>query len=156
LVAALGGYRETLWQSEDFDFHIRLAASGIRYTIVDEPLVIQRIRNESRSQNHCEAAVGMVESLRLLDAELPARYRPALAERAARAGSVLFRAGAESDASTAFNLAAALGHPTFAHERRLYRVLARAFGPERAERAGSLYRDLLPHAMRHRLAEAGW
>jgi glycosyltransferase involved in cell wall biosynthesis len=156
VLSEVGGYRERLWQSEDFDFHIRLAASGIRWSILDEPLVLQRLRPDGRSQHGCEASLGMLESLCLLASELPARYRPALAERAVRVGSVLFRAGAPADASRAFALAASLGRPSFRHERRTYRLIARGLGPEFAERVGSVYRAVLPQALRRPVAGAGW
>src|SRR5205807_1971825 len=87
-VAAIGGYRPGLWQSEDFDFHVRLANSGPRFEVVIDPLIRIRLRDAGRSRANpaevWQSAVQMVEHLSL---ELPKRYRIDLAEAAARFGS---------------------------------------------------------------------
>lgn len=154
-VLAVGGYRESLWQSEDFDFHVRLAASGITYAVVLEPLVTFRVRPHGRSQRRVEVWTSAVAAIEQLAGELPTGYRPDLAEAAARAGSQLFRLGARSEARRAFKLAKRLGPPTFAGQRRLYRTLARRVGPAMAEYAGGAYRKL-PGAWREYLASRGW
>jgi len=139
-VVAIGGYREQLWQSEDFDFHIRLAASGVSYKIIREPLVVIRLRASGRSSNRVEVWSSAIGAIAFLSKELPSRYYPDLAERAAYCGSALFRLGARSEAKKAFKLATNLGPPTFRNRRRLYQIIARALGPMNAERVGMLYR----------------
>jgi glycosyltransferase involved in cell wall biosynthesis len=151
-VMQLGGYRTNLWQSEDFDFHARLAAIRPRYRVVDEPLVIIRLRESSRSRNQVEVWSSALDSVELLSRELPPEYRGDLAEAAARAGSMLFREGARSASRRAFELARRLGPPRFHRERAMYRVLARTLGPEAAERLGSIYRRWLPEGARQFLA----
>jgi glycosyltransferase involved in cell wall biosynthesis len=155
VVLAIGGYREELWQSEDFDFHVRLAASGIQYGIITDPLVSIRIRPTGRSQNREEVWSSGVQALRRLSEELPRKYRPALANAAARAGSVLFQLGARNEARAAFELAMRLGPPSFSHRRRLYRALATAFGPNTAESLGMCYRGVLPEPVRRLVATCG-
>ena len=150
VVEAVGGYRETLWQSEDFDFHVRLAASGVSFSILPDPLVVIRVRPESRSQNRLEVWTSIVDAVAALARELPASYRPELAEAAARAGSQLYKLKARQRAREAFALASRLGPPVFDGQSSYYRWVARTFTPEVAEELGLLYRALLPGAVRAR------
>lgn len=147
-VLAVGGYREALWQSEDWEFHVRLAACGITYQIISEPLVMQRVRAGSRSQNQQEVFNSAVQGIALLAEELPARYRPELSDAAARAGMSLYRIGAHADARGAFSLARKLGRPKLRGEHSFYRLAASLIGLEGAERAGSVYRRLVPASVR--------
>jgi glycosyltransferase involved in cell wall biosynthesis len=143
---AIGGYRESLPQSEDYDFHIRLAASGVTYSVIEESLIMQRFRANSHSRKNFKLAwVSMIESIRLLSSELPDKYRTDLADAAVRGGLVLSRLGAKKEANEAFRLAYKIGRPTFRHEKRAYRILARVLGPQTAEQIASLYRKLMHH-----------
>jgi glycosyltransferase involved in cell wall biosynthesis len=151
ILLALGGYRESLWQSEDFDFHIRLAATNVRYAIIDQPLVQIRLRADSRSTQRVEVWTAAVQAIGQLSNELPAIYRPELASAAARMGGHLYKLGAHDEARAAFALAQCLGPLTFADQRRFYRILARACGPESAEWLASAYRRLLPERLRRLL-----
>jgi glycosyltransferase involved in cell wall biosynthesis len=153
-VLAVGGYRDALWQSEDWDFHVRLAASGITYGIIDEPLVIKRVRVESRSENHQEVFTSAVQGIALLAEELSARYRPELSDAAARAGMALYRIGAHADARKAFLVARNLGGPHLRSEHSLYRLVASLIGLEGAEWTGSVYRRLVPASVRGRMRPA--
>lgn len=155
-VERIGGYRERLWQAEDFDFHARLAASGVSYALLHDALVFIRVRRESRSQNQRETLACMAEAVELLAAELPTEYRPYLAEIAAYAGSGLFKAGERRGARAAFRLAWRLGPPTLATQRRFYRGVARRFGPEAAEYITAAYRALLPERLRRAVVATGW
>jgi tetratricopeptide (TPR) repeat protein len=155
-VLSIGGYRSSLWQSEDFDFHVRIAALGVQYEVIDEPLVVVRIRPEGRHQNWPEVWACFVESIRALSTELPGQYRPDLADAAARAGSALYKLGEHSQARAAFELAAQLGPAQFDHERRLYRFLAKRLGPQRVEGLAQAYRGLLPTQFRAYFADRGW
>lgn len=148
LIHSLGGYRTALWQSEDFDFHVRLAAKGIRYGLIDEALVHIRIRPESRSQNQNEVWVYRLRGLRLLISELDAKYQPAIAEAAVGIGSKLFQIGARTEAHEAFQLAQEVGPPRFEQQAAFYRYIAKCFGPETAEWMGLIYRRMLPTPLR--------
>jgi GT2 family glycosyltransferase len=142
---AIGGYRESLRQSEDFDFHIRLVASGITYTLVKEPLVTQRIRKFSYSSDNLKTAwASMIESVRLLSHELDSKYRLDLAEAAVRGGLVLLKLGARNEAREAFRLADELGPPGLSKQKRLYRIVAKTMGVEVAERLAAIYRSMIP------------
>ncbi len=153
----VGGYRESLRQSEDFDYHVRLASSSVCYAVIKEPLISKRLRESSYSSSHWETVwTSVTDSVRLLSQELPQKYRLDLAEAAARAGSTLYRLGSFSRAREAFRLARELGPPTFSGQRRLYRTVARIFGPEAAEWMGSFYRGMLPKVVRSSLAGKGW
>lgn len=154
VVQAIGGYREALWQAEDFDFHVRLAASGISYAVLDEPLVVIRLRTESRSQKQIEVWTSALQAIEHLAEELPMGYRPDLSDTAARAGSILFKLGAPAEARRAFRLARHLGRPRFSGQGSAYRFIARRFSPEVAERVAAGYRAVFPHSLRARIS--GW
>jgi glycosyltransferase involved in cell wall biosynthesis len=151
-VLALGGYREELVQSEDFDFHIRLAASGPSYAVIADPFVLIRVRAESRSQDSVAVWSEAVRSIRKLVLELGPEYRPDLADAAAFAGLVLYRQGARREARAAFSLAREVGPPALRRQHLLYRVAARFLGLEGAERVATLYRRVAPPALRSYLA----
>ncbi len=155
-VLAIGGYRETLWQSEDYDFHIRLFASGIRFAVIDEPLVTIRIRDESRSQNRIETASDMVAAIRMLVNEIDPRYRPDFVERLVEIGSILYQRGDTRGAHQVFKFAYELGKPTFVRRRRFYRLLANLSGPENVERLATVYRHSVPHSIRESFVARGW
>ena len=155
LLLELGGYREALWQAEDYDFHIRLAARGVRYRLVDTALVTIRVRSEGRSSNQREVWSSALQALKLQATELPTAYSNELAEMAAYVGSQLFKLGARHTAGEAFQLAYSLGPPTYVRQRRSYRLLAGALGPEAAEWISASYRRLLPEPLRRALARFG-
>jgi len=152
VVEAIGGYRTTLWQSEDFDFHVRLAATQPRYTVIDDALVTIRVRAHGRSQDRVQTCCSMVEAITLLARELPSEYRADLADAAARAGSTLFKIGARDQARSAFHIAKQLGPPRFSSQRPLYRHLARLVGYEATESLALTYRSLVPAGVRAYLA----
>jgi glycosyltransferase involved in cell wall biosynthesis len=147
-VATIGGYRETLWQSEDFDFHVRLAASGVTYVVIDEPLVRTRVRPEGRSQRRREVWTSYLEAVKALAVELEPRYRPLLADGARRAGVTLLELGARAEAFDALDLADRVGPGTFSGKAVAYRGLARILGVARTERLAWAYRHSLPAHLR--------
>lgn len=150
LVKKIGGYREALWQSEDYDFHIRLAAQGVRYDIITDPLV-RRTRAAGRSEARYEVWSSALQAIELLANELPGKYRRDIAEAAARVASHLFKLGARDEAKRGFQLATSFGPPLYEEQRRPYRLIARVAGPEIAEWVGWAYRRLVSGETRTRL-----
>ena len=144
----LGGYRAGLWQSEDWDFHVRLACAGVPFAVIPEPLVEIHIRAASRSQKRTEVWTSALKAIEALATELPARFLGELAEAAARVGSTLYRLGCPAEARRGFALARRIGPARFVHEGRAYQALARIAGQETAERLGALYRAVLPVSVR--------
>jgi glycosyltransferase involved in cell wall biosynthesis len=144
----VGGYRVGLWQSEDYDFHIRLAARHPHYTVIPESLVLIRDRPASRSKKQVEVYTSALQALQSLANELPARYRPDLAVAAASAGTKLYALGARQTARQGFRMARKLGPPDFGDRPTLYRLLARYFGQEFGEFLGCSYRALFPASWR--------
>jgi hypothetical protein len=154
-VLAIGGYRLSLHQAEDFDFHVRLAGTGVTYATIQDSLISIRVREAGRSRNQVQTWSCYVEAVEALAAELPAAYRPDLADAAARAGSKLYMLGARPQAATAFALATRLGPPRFTTQRRVYRWLARTIGYQPAEQLAGAYRAIFPAGVRQRLAARG-
>ena len=147
-VLKVGGYRESLWQSEDYDFHIRMAASVKSFFVIYEPMVIIRVREESRSAAGREVWSCALNSIQLLSEEIPAKYYPDLSWMAHFTGSKLFKLGETRKAREAFKLSYRLGTPDYSDQRWMYCVTAKIFGPEIAERLGAFYRAILPQTIR--------
>lgn len=150
-----GPWTGALRQSEDYYYHVRLAAAAASYVAIQEPLVAKRNRGGSHSHDLVAVWTEAVRAIEMLSTELPSRYRPDLADAAARAGGHLFKLGARTEARRAFGVALQLGPPSFAAARRLYRTVARTFGPMTAEYLGAAYRGL-PRTWREYLASRGW
>lgn len=53
LFLAVDGFSEEFVGTEDWDLWMRLAAEGVRFEVVREPLVEYRWRNDSLSKDHC-------------------------------------------------------------------------------------------------------
>ncbi len=148
VVQKIGGYRESLWQSEDFDFHVRLANSGVKFELILEPLVFLRLRAESRSQNKKETLRDALASVELLSHEISSSYHVNLSQKASKLGSELFEKGFYSKAREAFRLAKRLGNPSFEYKPVFYQRIASRFGQETAEWVALMYRTLVPESIR--------
>ena len=151
LVMQVGGFRtrEVLAQSEEFEFHLRLAgAAGDRYAVIPRSLVIQRLRTGSHSRDTRVVWDSASSAVRLLAAGLPPKYRQDLSDAAARIASRLFEIGAVPEARGAARLARELGRPRFPNRPAGYRMLASLFGQGAAEGIGRVYRRLVPDGVR--------
>lgn len=155
LVSLIDGYRESLWQSEDFDFHIRLALQHPHFEVITDPLVIIRLHGSNRSRNRIETSLSAIQAIKLLVNKLPLAYHRDLAEKAVWAGAVLYQNGAYLEAKRAFQLAKKIGPPSYKAQQRVYRILARIFGPYTAECVSKLYRTTIPKKVRQYLATRG-
>lgn len=154
LLKSIGGYRETLWQSEDFDFHVRLAAAKPKFEIILDPLITIRLRENSRSANRYETLRDAVTSIESLGNELSKEYFPILSEKAAVMGSQLFQLGHHKDARRAFRIAKKIGPPSYSHQNKTYQWLAQSWGQEIAERFAGIYRTFFPESFRRSMKDA--
>jgi hypothetical protein len=150
LALEIGGFRprEILAQSEDFDFHIRLAAVARNYAVITQPLIIQRLRSGSHSADMESCWASAVRAIELLADTLPASYRRDAADAAARVGSELYAIRSRSKARAAFRLAHDLGPARFRHRPCGYRLVARLLGPVVAEWVATAYRRIMPERVR--------
>lgn len=148
LARQTGGFRESLWQSEDFDFHVRIAAALPVVRAIGDPLVTIRVREESRSQNRYECWRDLLASVRLLADELPPERRPELAERAFQAAVELHRLGHPAESAAAVKVARGLGRIEYRYASRLQKATYRLLPLPWAEAVGSSYRKLLPERLR--------
>jgi glycosyltransferase involved in cell wall biosynthesis len=149
LVDRVGGYREDVWQSEDYDFHIRLALTNPRWRAVDLDLVLIRRHPEQRSLKQQEVWQGALNALEHSQDRFPVAAHGDVAFAATRAGSALFAAGAPHDAARAFQLADRFGGPRY--DGGIMQKLARLMGAPAAERLAAWYRKLVPEAWRARV-----
>ena len=149
LVERVGGYRADLWQSEDYDFHIRMALLEPRWSVVPEDLVLIRRHSRQRSRVTGEVWLGALQSLEALVDTVPKHARAHAAQAATRAGSALFSIGAVSDAKRAFALADRFGGARY--PRQGMQRLSSAIGAASAERLAALYRAIVPTSFRMRL-----
>jgi glycosyltransferase involved in cell wall biosynthesis len=149
-VLGIGGYSEKYWQSEDYDFHIRLAASGPRFGVILRPLVRQRLHDRNRSGDRRRVWADGVRILETLSLELDPEYRPDVCDALVRAGRTLYGLGAIPEARNAFAKANRIGDPRYPGESAAYRFVACGCGPIFAERVGLAYRALLPDRIRAR------
>lgn len=153
---AVGGFREPFRRAEDWDFHIRVAASAPTFALIEEPLVTKRVRPEGLSADRRATCLSVLALVPQLARELPPRYRGDLADAAAAVSSTLYRVGARAEAARGFALARTLGPPRFRYERPLYRLLARWSGPLAAEWLGVTYRRVVPPRVKALVNRSGW
>ena len=148
LVRQIKGFRESLWQSEDWDFYIRLIQASRSFRILDESLAGIRIRNESRSQIQRETLTCVLQAILFLQKEIDVQYRKDLADKASWVGSKLFQLGDKASAREAFALAESLGPAQHAHQKASYRWIAKYYGQESAEWFAWFYRKVIPQRLR--------
>ncbi len=151
LIKRLGGYREELWQSEDFEFHVRLALSEARFEIISRSLAFIDIRDDSRSQKQLEVWQWRLSALRLLFLDLPPQFYPTFIEALCATAHKLFELRDHHSSSLAYNLIMQLGTPRYSGRSLLFRLLAKFFGPFKTEIIGKSYRNFLPESVRRRL-----
>ncbi|NBT58743.1 glycosyltransferase family 2 protein [bacterium] len=151
LARKIRGYRESLWQSEDWDFYVRMAGAQPRFKVIPESLAAIEVRKESRSQKRIETLTCVLQSILLLENELPSEFKIHLAEKAAWTGSQLFQLGDKLLARDAFHLAKSLGPARHLNQKKAYRWLANHYGQEIAERIAGTYRKLVPDLFRKKL-----
>jgi glycosyltransferase involved in cell wall biosynthesis len=153
LLDKVGGYRAEMWQSEDYDFHMRLALRNPRFRVIDEDLVLIRRHPGQRSRAAVEVWSSALDALEHLAPQFPHTAHDAVAAIATRAGSELFHAGAGPEARRAFGLAQRFGGARY--DRPMMQNLTRLLGAMSAERIASAYRKLLPGALRQRVQKTG-
>jgi hypothetical protein len=155
LVIRVGGYREELWQSEDYDFNLRIVAAEPKLHLIPDALIYHRLHAGSRSNDGAACLRDLVRSLELLAPVLPACYHPQICERLAGAGCSLFRLGDLPAGKHAMQLSKRFGKPCFPTERTGFRRLARVLGPAWAVRVCNSYRLVVPKRFRHWAAAQG-
>jgi hypothetical protein len=149
LLEQLAGFREDLWQSEDYDLHMRLALLEPRWHAVAKDLVLIRRHAQQRSRKVREVWIDALTALETNSSRFPAAAYPHVAFAATRAGSALYAAGAHEEAARAFRLAHRFGGVRY--ERALMTRLTRWVGALPAERLAAAYRRIVPQNWRARL-----
>jgi hypothetical protein len=151
LVERIGGYNERLWQSEDYDFHARIALAQPSWRLHVQSLVCARVRPSSRSRREQEVWLSAWQAVRELQPEIPTSHQPDLAAFSEKTGRHLLRLGRRAEGLAAIQFAE--DHGVRSSELQpAYRWLARRVGLVRAHRFASMYRALLPAGVRQLLA----
>lgn len=137
----VGGYDERLWQSEDYELHVRMATQHPKIAILEESLVQLRLRDQSRSRKEIEVWECRLQALKLSQAYLPKTHSLEAAEAAADVACRLFELGATGLSRDAYALTEKLGKPTYRKRHRGFRTLAKTLGPLPAEHLSKLSRS---------------
>lgn len=104
-----GRYDARRLYSEDYDFHLRLALSGVRCAFIQEPLILQRLHGDNRSWEKTRYWAAGVDILSRMLHRIPCRYHPFVSEAALVFASDLERVGRKRDAQAAFELSKRAG-----------------------------------------------
>lgn len=148
LLQRVGGYREDLRQSEDYEFNLRLLGAEPRLALVETPLVTLEWRKDNRSR----VEVGRVyqDAFAILGGVVAAQpgYKRLAAEAVAGFVVRLLDKGELEVAREGVRLTRAWGPPDFRHFGRAYRLLARWFGQIGAWRLTRTYQRLVPRQLR--------
>ncbi|HLK12036.1 MAG TPA: glycosyltransferase [Candidatus Binatia bacterium] len=133
-IAAAGGFDETLASAEDWDLWLRLARAGVRWALVDRPLVEYRVRPDAMHQHPERMAQSCLRVLDKLFADpgLPgglSRLRPLAYQNVALVAACdHYRAG-DRGAATRWLRTAVRAHPAFLTGPRAMRRLCRLLLP---------------------------
>jgi hypothetical protein len=142
---ASGGFDPRVRLGEDFEFNVRFALTRPHFVVLDEPLVLYRLRPGSLSSDLDALLMSFVSGIESLSERVSEeRYRRLLSDKAAIIGTWLFQRGNVGSADRAFRAAANAGGADFRWRSSVYRLLARHAGPLAAERLDATYRRLVP------------
>jgi glycosyltransferase involved in cell wall biosynthesis len=136
LAKIVGGFRlaDVLAQSEDYEFHIRLAHTAKKPAIIDESLVIQRLRNNSHSSsNQNQVYISGLKALQLLRESLPKIYHKNIADRASKIGTILYLMDDIVQAREAWIFAQKDGYQLFNDRNKIFQLLVKIIGIEKSE-----------------------
>lgn len=139
---ALRGFDEAISYVEDFEFFVRLAQSGCRYAVIDEPLVHVRSRKGSYTSDSVPVCRHLINAVRKLSGTVGPRYKQALCEIAAGAAASFHCAGAWAEYAEALHLARSLGRPKFHHCSPKFALVARILGIPVADYAMKFYQGV--------------
>jgi hypothetical protein len=163
LLMDTGGYLETFWYSEDYEFNVRVAIRCSNYALITEPLVGIRVRAHglgvgmwstrqrcppaSSPQPHCgsihiELDRYVLKGLKLLAPEIPASHQTQLADTIIGVSRRLYQRGDMEGAREGFSWASSLGQASYRSQPPAYRLCATIVGPLCAEMISTIYRKL--------------
>lgn len=152
-----GGYHtHDLKAALDYYFNVRIASISTNYTVINQPLAIERLRAKSLTRAETgrlspKHRLETIKALTYLKQELPPQYYHHIVELAAQLSSILFHMKKYDEARKGFDFALSVGKPTYSYQSRPYRVIARSLGPLMAEKITSTYRSFLPYVIRKKL-----
>ncbi|HXA79877.1 MAG TPA: glycosyltransferase family A protein [Opitutaceae bacterium] len=137
---AISGYDENLKVWEDADLHVRLAANGARFRVVEESLVSALRREDSLSAGMKNNWRNRLAALRHYAGMLPADCTPALISELEAAARVLVRLDESAAAREAIALIHQLGGDPPTSNSILIQTCKRVFGAMAALRLQVLIR----------------
>jgi glycosyltransferase involved in cell wall biosynthesis len=150
----IGGYQtHNLEAALDYYFNIMLSMVAQTYEIIDDPLVIVRLRENSLtrtfdSQRRAKHPISVIKALLLLKKYLPDTYSNLMAQIIVTKASWLYQNGYKNEARWGFQQAKEMGNPDYRNYNLPMKFVAQKFNPELSESLAQLYRSGLPHSLR--------
>lgn len=142
LALQLGGFREDLWQSEDYHFHVRLLAASRKTAVIAEDLVHVRHHGGNRSRAVVAVWQDALNAIRHLERELPASLHGDLAMKAFIAAQLLARESGYANARAAYETAKRLNGGGLPYDRGWLRAVSRVVPAVTLERLLAMTRKL--------------
>jgi len=140
VLAQVQGFDERLSVWEDADLHVRLAAHGAHFAVVEEPLVIALRRGDSLSTGLRLNWLSRLHALKNYAKALPPACHPALQSESEAAARALLWLGERAGAQDAVALCRSLGGDPPTTGNPLLRLCKRTLGAMTALRLQSFVR----------------
>jgi glycosyltransferase involved in cell wall biosynthesis len=144
---------EYLSASEDYEFFARLMYEIKSYHIIEDNLVIYRLKNQSRNADFENWAAATLQAVDLLAKHLPQKYNRLLAERANMVGVSLYSRQFYTKAKEAFGYANTLSKNAIdaTEYSMLYKYLVPVIGIYNTLRISKIYQNIFPQKIRQLL-----
>lgn len=135
----IGGFkdRSVLPQSEDYEFHLRLVSQPKKWTLINEAIVIQQLREESYSHqaaNKKDVWTSAIKALMLNVDNMSSSHKQLVSERIFLCGAQLYNLNEVALAKNAFQQAKRFGNPTYIGRSKGYKIIASTLGEINAEK----------------------
>lgn len=141
----LGGFLaiDTLKQSEDYEFHIRIINEIEKFEFIYDSLVIQRLRNNSHSaRNIKDVYVSGVLALINLADKLPDKFRTCISKKIGECAHLLFINQFFNESKWAYMISIKIKKVKY-NRSRLFNLFALILGPYNTELINIYYKKVI-------------
>jgi glycosyltransferase involved in cell wall biosynthesis len=144
-----GGFKSwtELPQSEDYDLHLRMFMLYPHIVVINEPLVIQRIRNNSHSSDSMDQCfISALNVMKDVAQRLDGKHYYSLALRSARIASYFYQKNNHSDGDFAYKISKGFRFFVVRNDRNLlFNILYFLTSLKTAEKVASKFRNIKNH-----------